>query len=155
MTNLKKGDIAPDFRGIIQDGTSVSKSDFDGQKLILFFYPKDNTPGCNAEVCSLRDEYATLKKMGYKLLGVSADSLRKHKNFINKFDLPFDLLSDTNHEVIKAYEVWGTKKFMGMVFDGIHRTTFIINKEGIIDFVIPKVRTKDHAHQILEIVGNE
>lgn len=147
-THLKAGDSAPDFEGVDQDGQIVKLSDFKGQKLVLFFYPKDNTPGCTKEVCNLRDNYQLLEKQGYRLLGVSADSQRKHRNFIDKFELPFPLLSDPDREVIEAYGVWGRKKFMGREFDGILRTTFIID-DGIIREVITKVNTQDHTNQIL------
>ena len=121
-----------------------------GKKLVLFFYPKDNTPGCTAEACNLRDNYEALTTAGYALLGVSADSARKHTNFINKFDLPFSLIADTEREVIEAFGVWGPKKFMGREFDGIHRTTFVIDEKGIIEKVIRKVKTGNHTAQILE-----
>ncbi|MCB0706139.1 MAG: thioredoxin-dependent thiol peroxidase [Saprospiraceae bacterium] len=149
MTSLKAGDAAPSFSGLDQDGNQISLSDYAGKKLVLYFYPKDNTPGCTAESCNLRDNYSKLQKEGYNVLGVSADSAKKHQNFINKFDLPFPLLADTDLEVIKAYGVWGPKKFMGRVFDGIHRTTFLIDESGKIEEVIQKVTTKDHAAQIL------
>ena len=118
------------------------------KKLILFFYPRDNTPGCTLEACSLRDSYSDLVKDGFEVLGVSADSERKHQNFIKKFNFPFDLLADTEKKVLNAYGVWGEKKFMGRTFDGILRTTFIINEEGIIEKIIRKVKTKNHATQI-------
>ena len=126
-----------------------SLSDLIGKKeIVLFFYPKDNTPGCTKEVCNLRDNYQLLQKQGYKLLGVSADSQHKHRNFIDKFKLPFPLLSDPDRNVISAYGVWGRKKFMGREFDGILRTTFVID-DGTIQDVITKVNTQDHANQIL------
>lgn len=150
MTTLKEGDKAPDFSGIDQNENQVSLSDFKGQKLILFFYPKDNTPGCTAEACNLRDNYEDLKAKGYALLGVSPDSVKKHQNFIKKHDLPFPLLADTEKTVLNAYGVWGPKKFMGREFDGVHRTTFIIDEEGKIEKVFKKVKTKAHTEQILE-----
>ena len=150
-THLKKGDKAPDFTGIDQDGKEIALSDYKGKKLVLFFYPKDNTPGCTAEACNLRDNYADLKAAGFELLGVSPDSPKKHQNFISKFSLPFPLLADTEQEVLKAYGVWGPKKFMGRSFIGVHRTTFIINEKGIIEEVIEKVKTKHHTKQILEV----
>lgn len=153
MTKLKKGDKAPSFSGLNEKGEQIQLSDFAGKKLILFFYPKDNTPGCTAEACSLRDHYSELEKAGYALLGVSPDSPRKHQNFINKFEFPFSLLADTELETIKAYGVWGPKKFMGREFDGLLRTTFIIDEDGTIERVISKVKTKDHAAQILEPVS--
>lgn len=153
MTHLKAGDPAPNFSGPNEKGEPISLADFKGKKLILFFYPKDNTPGCTAEACNLRDNYTELKKQGYALLGVSADSERKHSNFIKKFDLPFPLLADTERATIEAYGVWGPKKFMGREFDGIHRTTFVIDADGIIENVITKVNTKNHTAQILELVA--
>ncbi|MBR9922406.1 MAG: thioredoxin-dependent thiol peroxidase [Bacteroidetes bacterium] len=149
MTHLKAGDKAPAFSGVDQNGETIKLEDYKGKKLVLFFYPKDNTPGCTAEACNLRDNYAGLQKAGYEILGVSADSERKHQNFIKKFDLPFPLLADTEKEVINAFGVWGPKKFMGREFDGIHRTTFVIDEQGKIEEVIAKVKTKDHAAQIL------
>jgi peroxiredoxin Q/BCP len=149
MTHLKEGDQAPDFSGINEKDEPVSLSDFKGRKLILFFYPKDNTPGCTAEACSLRDNFGELREKGFELLGVSPDSAKKHQNFISKFDFPFSLLADTEHEVLNAYGVWGRKKFMGKEYDGVHRTTFVIDEEGTIEKVFTKVKTKDHAGQIM------
>ncbi|WP_282776085.1 thioredoxin-dependent thiol peroxidase [Phaeodactylibacter xiamenensis] len=150
MTTLKEGDKAPDFTGIDQNENTISLSDYKGKKLILFFYPKDNTPGCTAEACNLRDNFEDLKAKGYELLGVSPDSAKKHQNFIKKHDLPFPLLADTEKEVLNAYEVWGEKQFMGKTYDGVHRTTFIIDEEGKIEKVFKKVKTKAHTEQILE-----
>jgi peroxiredoxin Q/BCP len=147
---LKVGDKAPDFKGLIEDGSEVCLEDYQGKKLVLFFYPADNTPGCTKEVCSLRDGFSELEDKGYTLLGVSPDSLRKHQNFIKKYDLPFHLLVDQEKEVINAYGVWGPKKFMGMEFEGVLRTTFIINEKGEIAKIFEKVKTKSHADQILE-----
>ncbi|MEM7571394.1 MAG: thioredoxin-dependent thiol peroxidase [Bacteroidota bacterium] len=149
MTTLQVGDAAPDFTGAIEEGKSVSLSDFRGQKLILFFYPKDDTPGCTAEACNLRDNYTELKAKGYALLGVSPDPLKKHAKFQDKYDLPFPLLSDEDHTVLNAYGVWGLKKFMGREYDGVHRTTFVIDEQGILEQVITKVKTKNHTAQIL------
>ena len=150
MTKLKKGDVAPFFQGLNEKGEKISLSDFKGSKLILFFYPADNTPSCTAEACSLRDHFSELKTQGFQLLGVSPDTSRKHSNFIKKFTFPFSLLADTELETIKAYDVWGGKKFMGREFDGVWRTTFVIDEKGKIENVITKVKTKDHAQQILE-----
>lgn len=150
MTTLKEGDKAPDFTGIDQNENTISLSDYKGKKLILFFYPKDNTPGCTAEACNLRDNFEDLKAKGYELLGVSPDSAKKHQNFIKKHDLPFPLLADTEKEVLNTYEVWGEKQFMGKTYDGVHRTTFIIDEEGKIEKVFKKVKTKAHTEQILE-----
>ena len=150
MTHLKPGDKAPNFKGVDENGKAIALKDFKGKKLILFFYPKDNTPTCTVEACNLRDNYKDLKKKGFAILGVSPDSEKKHQNFINKFDLPFPLLADKDLETIKAYNVWGPKKFMGKEFDGLHRTTFVISEKGKIEQVITKVKSKDHAAQILE-----
>jgi peroxiredoxin Q/BCP len=146
---LKAGDKAPDFSGTIQTGESVSLSDYKGKKLILFFYPKDNTPGCTAEACNLRDHYQELKDKGFELLGVSPDSEKKHQNFINKYELPFPLLADTEKETLNAYGAWGPKSMYGKLFDGVYRSTFVIDEEGVIEKVIAKVKTKTHAEQIL------
>ena len=150
MTMLKAGDKVPDFVSKDQDGTIINFSDYLGKKLIIFFYPRANTPGCTAEACNLRDHYSDLKAAGYELLGVSEDSLKKQSNFKNKYDLPFPLLADEDHSVIDAFGVWGPKKFMGKTFDGLHRTTFILDKNGTVERVIEKVKTKDHAAQILD-----
>lgn len=149
MNTLQKGDTVPNFTVNDQDGNAISLSDYKGKKLIIFFYPKANTPGCTAEACNLTDNYAALQKQGYELLGVSADSERKQKNFKEKFNFPFPLLADTEKEVISAFGVWGPKKFMGREYDGIHRKTFVVNEEGTIARVIDKVKTKDHAAQLL------
>ena len=150
MKALKIGDKAPGFSGIDQDGQPVSLSDFTGRKLVLYFYPKDDTPGCTAEACSLRDDHSALRKAGYEVLGVSPDKATKHKKFASKYELPFRLLADTEMEVANAYGVWGPKKFMGREYDGINRTTFLIDEKGVIEDIITKVRTKDHGTQILE-----
>lgn len=150
MKTLKVGEKVPDFSSTDQDGNTVKRSDYDGKKLIVFFYPRANTPGCTLEACNLRDNYSELKAEGYELLGVSADTERKQGNFKKKFNLPFPLLADTDHTVINAFGVWGPKKFMGRVFDGIHRKTFVLDEEGIVTRVIEKVKTKDHAAQLLE-----
>ncbi len=150
MTTLQAGDPAPDFSGITDQGNTVSLSDYAGKKLVLFFYPKDDTPGCTAEACNLRDNYAELKKNGYELLGVSPDGVAKHQKFVNKYELPFPLLADEDKSVLNAYGVWGPKKFMGKEYDGVHRTTFVIGEDGKLEKVITKVKTKDHTAQIME-----
>ena len=150
MMHLKEGDKAPDFRGIDQDEKIISLSDYKGKKLILYFYPKDDTPGCTAEACNLRDNFSVLKKEGFELLGVSPDNPKKHQKFIDKYSLPFPLIADTEKEILNAYGVWGPKKFMGKEYDGVHRTTFIIDEAGKIEKIITKVNTKAHAEQILE-----
>ena len=151
MTNLKEGDKAPNFKVVNQNDQLLTLADFKGKKLVLFFYPKDNTPGCTAESCNLRDNYTELKSMGFEILGVSADSVQSHQKFISKFDLPFDLLADTSKEIIQSYGVWGPKKFMGKEYEGINRTTFIIDENGFIEKVITKVKTKEHSQQIIEL----
>ena len=153
MTTLKTGDKAPAFHGVDQDEKQVSLADYAGRKLVLYFYPKDDTPGCTAEACSLRDEHAALRKAGYEVLGVSPDKAAKHKKFTDKYDLPFRLLADPDKEAANAYGVWGRKKFMGREYDGILRTTFLIDGNGVIERVITDVRTKDHAAQVLEEKG--
>ena len=150
MQTLKAGDKVPNFTVNDQDGNPISLSDYQGKKLVVFFYPAASTPGCTAEACNLRDHYAELQAEGYELLGVSADTEKKQSNFRNKFKFPFPLLADTNKEVINAFGVWGPKKFMGREYDGIHRKTFLINEDGIVERVIDKVKTKAHAAQILE-----
>jgi peroxiredoxin Q/BCP len=149
MTTLKIGDQAPQFSGVDQDGKSHQLTDYKGKKLVLFFYPKASTPGCTAEACNLRDNYHTFLSKGYDVLGVSADAPKKQLQFKDKYQLPFSLLADESKEVINAYQVWGTKKFMGKTYNGILRTTFIIDENGIIEAVITDVKTKDHAAQIL------
>ena len=149
MTHLTIGDKAPDFSGLNENGEAVALNDFKGKKLVLFFYPKDNTPGCTDEVCNLRDNYDQFLAKGYALVGVSPDSQKKHQNFIKKFDLPFSLIADTEREVINAYGVWGPKKMYGKEFEGVYRTTFIIDGKGKIEEVIAKVKTKEHSEQIL------
>lgn len=150
MDTLKVGDKAPNFKSKDQEGNIVSSDHYKGKKLIVFFYPKANTPGCTAQACSLRDHYTDLQDQGYELLGVSADSVRRQKNFHEKYNFPFPLLADEDKEVINAFGVWGPKKFMGREFDGIHRITFIIDENGTIERVIDKVKTKTHAEQILD-----
>lgn len=149
MTTLKVGDHAPSFSGITDQGNTVSLKDFSGKKLVVFFYPKDDTPGCTAEACNLRDNYAELKEQGYQLLGVSPDGVAKHQKFKSKYELPFPLLADEDQSVLNAFGVWGPKKFMGREYDGVHRTTFVIDAAGKIEKVIEKVKTKDHAAQIM------
>ena len=146
---LKVGDKVPEFSAKDQDGNTINLSDYKGKKLVVFFYPKANTPGCTAEACNLRDNYKELQDQGFELLGVSADSEKKQSNFKNKYEFPFPLLADEDHTVINTFGVWGPKKFMGKEYDGIHRTTFVIDGDGVVENVIEKVKTKDHAAQIL------
>jgi len=149
MTTLKAGDKAPNFEALDQSGNIVKLSDYEGKKLVLFFYPKASTPGCTMEACNLRDNYQTFLAQGYAILGVSADSAKRQQNFIDKNKLPFPLLADEDKKVISAFGVWGPKKFMGRDYDGIHRVTFVIDERGILDEVITKVKTKQHTEQIL------
>jgi len=150
MTNLVVGDKAPNFKGLDENGASISLSDFKGKKVILYFYPKDMTPGCTVESCNLRDNYTDLLAKGFDVIGVSADSPARHLKFIAKHELPFRLIADEDKTILNAFGVWGPKKFMGREYDGIHRTTFIIGEDGIIQAIIKKVKTKDHTNQILE-----
>ena len=150
MKTLQVGDKVADFTAKDQDGNTVKLSDYRGKKLIVFFYPKASTPGCTMEACNLRDNYGELQSQGYELLGVSADSQKRQANFKNKYDFPFPLLADEDHIVIKTFGVWGPKKFMGREYDGIHRKSFVINGEGVVTKVIEKVKTKDHAAQLLD-----
>jgi len=149
MTELKPGDKAPEFSAKDEQGNTISLSDYKGKKLVVFFYPKASTPGCTAEACNLNDNYDRFKSQGYEILGVSADSQKRQSNFKNKYDFQYPLLADEDKEVINAFGVWGPKKFMGKEYDGIHRTTFIIDENGIIEDVITKVKTKAHTDQIL------
>jgi peroxiredoxin Q/BCP len=150
MITLKKGDKAPDFSGFDQDNKFHQLQDYTGKKLVVFFYPKANTPGCTAEACDLRDNFERFETNNYALLGVSADNAKAQGNFKNKFHLPFPLIADEDKSVIQDFGVWGPKKFMGKEYDGIHRTTFIIDEKGIIEEVISDVKTKVHANQILK-----
>lgn len=150
MTTLKIGDKAPYFEALDAQGTTRKLTDYKGKKLVLFFYPKASTPGCTAEACNLRDNYKRFLSLGYEILGVSADSAKRQQNFIKKNNLPFPLLADEDKKVINAYKVWGRKKFMGREYDGIYRTTFVIDENGIIEDIITKVKTKEHTKQLLD-----
>ena len=150
MKTLQAGDQVPEFSVIDDRGNTQSLSAYKGQKLVVFFYPKANTPGCTAEACDLRDHFKELQDAGYALLGVSADSQKKQRNFSEKYSFPFPLLADEDKQVIEAFGVWGPKKFMGREYDGIHRMTFLIDENGVVERVIEKVNTKAHAAQILE-----
>jgi len=149
MTTLQEGDQAPNFSAKDQDGNTHQLTDYKGKKLVVFFYPKASTPGCTTEACNLRDHWETFQKEGYEILGVSADTPKKQQNFKNKHELPYPLLADEEKEVINAFGVWGPKKFMGKEYEGIYRTTFVIDEHGKIENVISKVKTKAHAEQIL------
>jgi peroxiredoxin Q/BCP len=150
MNTLKVGDKAPNFEALDEQGNTIKLSDYKGKKLVVFFYPKASTPGCTVEACNLRDNYEVLKEKGFELLGVSADSAKRQSNFKNKYNFTFPLLADEDKAVINAFGVWGEKKFMGRTYDGIHRKTFIIDENGIVERVIDKVKTKHHTSQILE-----
>lgn len=149
MTHLKIGDKAPDFSALDQKGNTHTLAQYKGKKLVVFFYPKASTPGCTAEACDLRDHFSRFEKENYALLGVSADSAKRQLNFKEKHELPFPLLADEDKAVIDAFGVWGPKKFMGKEYDGIHRTTFVIDENGVVENIIAKVKTKAHAEQIL------
>ena len=150
MTHLKIGDSAPAINSVDQNGDAITLEQFKGKKIVLYFYPKDMTPGCTVQSCNLRDNYNLLIESGYIVLGCSADSPARHLKFIDKYDLPFDLISDEEKEVLNDYGVWGLKKFMGKEYYGINRTTFVIDEDGLIDDVITKVKTKNHTQQILD-----
>ena len=149
MTTIQTGDKAPQFSGVDQDGKLHTLADYAGKKLVVFFYPKASTPGCTTEACDLRDNFERFQVNNYALLGVSADSAKAQAKFKDKYELPFPLLADEDKSVINAFGVWGPKKFMGREYDGIHRTTFVIDENGIIEDVITAVKTKVHADQIL------
>ncbi|MCA0133496.1 thioredoxin-dependent thiol peroxidase [Winogradskyella alexanderae] len=151
MTHLKVGDKAPNFSAKDEQGNKVELSDYKGKKLVVFFYPKASTPGCTAEACNLNDNFDKFQSQGYEILGVSADSAKRQANFKNKYGFQYPLIADEDKAVIEAFGVWGPKKFMGKEYDGIHRTTFVINEEGVLEDVITKVKTKAHAEQILGI----
>lgn len=146
---IEVGQIAPDFSAKDQNGDTITLSQFKGKKVVLYFYPKDNTPGCTAQACDLRDNYQALLDQGYVVLGISPDTEKKHQNFIEKYQLPFPLIADTEKEVHELYGTWQLKKFMGKEYMGTVRTTFIIDEEGKIEDIITKVKTKAHAEQIL------
>lgn len=153
MNTINEGEKAPQFEGKDQNGNTIRLSDFKGKKLVLYFYPKDDTPGCTKEACNLRDNYQALKDQGIEIIGVSADTESKHQKFIDKYDLPFPLIADTEKEIIQAFGVWGEKKFMGKTYDGIHRITFAIDENGNVIKRFDKVKTADHAAQILEAIN--
>ena len=151
MNQLSVGQGAPNFSAKNQNGELISLDNLKGKKVVLYFYPKDNTPGCTAQACNLTDNIDTFKKEGYVILGVSPDGEKSHNKFIDKYNLQFDLLVDEDKKLCNSYGVWGRKKFMGREYDGVHRTTFIIDENGIIDRIINKVETKRHSQQILEL----
>lgn len=151
MAQLKEGMKAPTFEGIDQDGRIVKLSDFAGKKVVLYFYPKDNTPGCTAEACNLRDNYNALLKKGFAVVGISMDSEKSHRNFAGKYSLPFPLIADTSKKILNDYGVWKEKSMYGKTFLGIVRTTFIIDEKGVIENIISKVETKFHSEQIFKM----
>jgi peroxiredoxin Q/BCP len=148
MFHLKIGDKTPKFSVLDNKGKAFANAQLKNKKVILYFYPKDDTPGCTAQACNLRDNFNDLKSKGYEVFGISPDNTIRHEKFIEKYNLPFTLLSDENHTMAEAFGVWGEKKFMGRTYNGIHRTTFVINEKGIIENIILKVDTKNHASQI-------
>ena len=150
MITLKAGDKAPDFSGINQDGEKIGLSDFAGKKLILYFYPKDNTPGCTAQSCNLNDNYNTWIDRGFEVVGVSPDSVESHRKFREKYNLQFNLIADTEKEILKTYGAWGEKSMYGRKYMGVFRTTFVIDENGIICEIFEKVKTKDHTNQIIK-----
>jgi len=150
MTHLNIGDKAPDFSGLDQNSTRLSLSDYKDKKLVLYFYPKDNTPGCTAQSCNLTENYSELQNKGFDVLGVSPDNEESHQKFISKFNLDFNLIADVDKKMCMNYGVFGPKKFMGREYEGVHRTTFIINEKQIIEKIFKKVDTKNHTKQILE-----
>lgn len=150
MNTLKVGDKVPEFKVLDNEGREVRLSDYKGKKLIIFFYPRANTPSCTNEACNLRDNYVELQANGYDILGVSADTVKKQNNFSKKYNFQFPLLADVNHTLLTTFGVWGPKKFMGRKYDGIHRITFVINEEGVVSKVVDNVKTKDHAAQLLD-----
>lgn len=150
MITLKKGDAAPGFSVPDESGKLRTLEEFRGQKLAIYFYPRDLTPTCTEQACNIRDNYSLLESHGIKIVGVSEDDSKSHVKFINKHNLPFTLLADTDHTMLNAYGVWGPKKFMGKEYDGIHRTTFLLDEEGTIVEIIEKIKAKDHAKQIID-----
>lgn len=153
MSNLGIGDNAPFFEGVNQDGDKIGLTDFKGKKLILYFYPKDNTPGCTAESCDLNENYEMWLEKGFDVVGISPDSEKSHLKFIDKFGLKFNLIADTEKEILQAYGVWGEKNMYGKKYMGVIRTTFIIDENGIIQEVFEKVKTKEHTNQIIKALN--
>jgi peroxiredoxin Q/BCP len=152
MSQLKVGDKAPEFKGVDQNGNAVDLNQFAGKKVALYFYPKDDTPGCTAQACNLRDNFDVLKDKGIEVLGVSTDSVKSHAKFIDKFKLNFTLIADENKEIVEKFGVWGLKKFMGREYMGTNRTTFLIDEKGMIEGIISKPKTNAHAEEILAIL---
>lgn len=153
MTKLKEGMKAPLFSGKNQDGEIISLQDFLGKGVVLYFYPKDNTPGCTAESCDLNSNYLNFKQKGFEVIGVSPDGEASHKKFVDKFGLQFNLIADTEHTVLKAYDVWGEKSMYGKTYMGVNRTTFVIDEQGVIQQIFTKVDTKNHSEQIYKALN--
>ncbi len=149
MMQLKQGNLAPQFEGVNQNGDSIKLADYLGKKVVLYFYPKDDTPGCTAQACNLRDNYTALLKKGFQVIGVSMDSVSKHKKFEKKYELPFPLIADEDRKIVEVYGVYGEKQFMGKTYMGINRTTFLIDEEGTIKRIIDKPDTKNQTEQVL------
>ena len=149
-THLKEGEKAPTFTGIDQDGNKISLSDFKGQKIVLFFYPEDDTPTCTIQACNLRDNYSLLRKNGFKVIGISPDDVKSHQKFREKFDLPFTLVADPEHKIIDKYGVWGMKNLYGREYMGLHRTTFVIDEKGVTSKIFLRPRNKAHAEEIVK-----
>ncbi len=147
---LKEGDKAPAFKGLDQDGNAIALKDFKGKKLAVYFYPKDNTPTCTTQACNLRDNYSALAKEGIFIVGVSTDTVKSHKKFESKFNLPFPIIADEDKKIVNQFGVWGPKKFMGISFTGTHRYTFLIDEKGIVRHIIKKPKSKNHSQEILE-----
>lgn len=152
--SLREGDKAPEFSAVTQDGTSVSLADFKGKNVILYFYPRDDTPGCTKEACAFRDDFAEFKKKGAVVLGVSTDSAKSHAKFVEKFKLPFILLADEDKKIVQAYGAWGQKSFLGKKYMGTHRVTFLIGPDGLIKKVWPAVKPAEHAREVLAALGD-
>lgn len=153
MATLKKGDKAPYFEGVNQVGKIIPLNDFTGKKLILYFYPKDDTPGCTAESCNLNDNYQTWLNRGYEVVGVSPDSVKSHQKFVDKFSLKFSLIADEEKKILESYGAWGEKKMYGKPYMGVLRTTFVIDESGVIEEIFDKVDTKDHSNQIIKALN--
>lgn len=149
MTTLKEGDKAPAFKSKDQNGKPVSLADYKGKKVVLYFYPEDDTPTCTVQACNLRDNFSVLKKQGFTVLGVSPDEEKKHKKFETKYNLPFTLITDPEHTIIDAYGVWGEKQMYGRTYMGLHRTTFLIDEKGIVKKIFLKPKSKQHTEEIL------
>ena len=152
MTQLKIGALAPEINSTDQNGDNITLKQFKGKKIVLYFYPKDMTPGCTAQSCNLSENYVKLQSKGYEVLGVSCDSIKRHMKFIEKYNLPFSLISDEDQKVVKDYGVWGLKKFMGREYMGIYRNTYVIDEKGFISSVFDKVQTKTHANDVLNVL---